>query len=162
MPDWAHCPASSRKPEVVGPESADCVFLTCFDSDFGFLVTLLRYSEIRLHPACTLDQADFLLTVTGAQVLLCDAVFLDGAWTDCVEMLTHFHPQVCLLLVAEEVDAPSVSDAVNRGVWAVYYKPLRSWQLLSLIRKASAAALNRAQEPPSNTGAHSRSMEKRT
>ena len=27
----------------------DCVFLTCFQSDFSFLASVLYYSRIRLH-----------------------------------------------------------------------------------------------------------------
>jgi DNA-binding NtrC family response regulator len=130
-------------PESIDPESHDYVFLTCFSTEFGFLSDLLHYSGMRLHRADTLEQADFLLTVTGATVLLCDAVFLDGSWRDCMEMLARCHPRVSMLIVADEVDVSFVRDAVNRGACAVSVRPLRVYELRSLILTARNASADR-------------------
>jgi DNA-binding NtrC family response regulator len=143
MPDLDRAAATRPQPASADPESDDCVFLTCFNYEFNFLSTLLCHSGVRLRRAGTLEQADFLLTVTGATVVLCDAVFLDGSWSDCAEMLAHFHPQVSLLVLADEVDGPFVRDAVDRGACAVSWKPLCFQELRGLIRVAREASVDR-------------------
>lgn len=119
----------------------DCVFLTCFAFEFEFVATLLRYSGIKLHRAETLDEADFLLTVTGARVLLCDVLFGDGDWSDCVEMLRHVHTGVTLILVAAEVDRARLDAGALKRVRSVFWKPLRVRELRDLIGEVRRAAL---------------------
>lgn len=152
MPELVRCSASRPPSTSADPESADCVFLTCFEFEFGFLSTLLRHSGVRLHLAGMLEQADFLLTVTGATVLLCDAVFLDGAWTDCVEMLAHFHPRVSLLVIAEKVDEQFVSDASARGACAVCWRPLGYSAMCYSIRSAREASTKRIRSQEDSAG----------
>jgi len=118
----------------------DCVFLTCFAFEFEFVATLLRYSGVKLHRAETLDDADFLLTVTGARVLVCDVAFLDGYWADCVEMLRHVHTGVSLILVAAEVDRPLLDIAPLTRARSVFWKPLRVRELRELIGEVRRAA----------------------
>jgi DNA-binding NtrC family response regulator len=132
-------PDLSREPETI-----DCVFVTCFTAEFSFLATLLRHSRVRLRRAETLEQADFLLMVTEGTVLLCDAVFLDGSWSDCAEMLARCHPRVSLLVLADEADGAFVRDAVGRGACAVSWKPLRYPELRGMIEAACEAAAHRA------------------
>jgi hypothetical protein len=141
--DSARCVTPITASTSADPDSVDCVFLTCFDFEFGLLSTMLRYSGLQLHLAGTLEQADFLLTVTGATVLLCDAVFLDGAWTDCAKMLADVHPQVSLLVVADRADGRFVSDAPARGACAVCWKPLGCSAAGGLIRAARETSLKR-------------------
>jgi len=145
MPELDQPEPKSPPPSSADPESDDCVFLTCFTLDFNFLSTLLRYSGLRLRRAQTLEQADFLLTVTGATVLLCDAMFLDGSWRDCAKMLADLHPQVSLLILANEVDVPVVQEALDQGAYGVSWKPLRLQQMHALIfsaRESSADRMN--------------------
>src|ERR1039458_1115216 len=80
----------------------ECVFLTCFRSDFSFLASVLYYSSIRMHRADTLDEADFLLTVTSSTVLLSDTRFLDGSWREALRMVSEVHPHVAALVVADD------------------------------------------------------------
>lgn len=122
----------------------DCVCLTCFESSFLFFASLLRSTRIRLHRAETLSEAGFLLTVTGATVLLTDIVFLDGSWRDAVELLAGFHPRVEPVVIAEPIDAPFVSDALERGACAVIWKPFDFTCLRRLIQAADEASANRA------------------
>ena len=143
MPIPDRAAATRQQLASADPESDDCIFLTCFNCEFNFLSTLLRHSGLRLRCAGTLEQADFLLTVTGATVVLCDAVFLDGCWSDCAEMLAHFHPHVSLLVLADELDEPFVRGAVDRGACAVSWKPLCFQELRGLIRVAREASVNR-------------------
>jgi DNA-binding NtrC family response regulator len=117
----------------------DCVFLTCFDFDFHFLANVLLGSGIRMHLAETLEQADFLLTVTGGTVLLTDASFLDGSWDDAIDMLAHFHPLVASLVTADQVDRQFVSEAPNRGACGVLWKPLEWSRVCQFIRAAHEA-----------------------
>ena len=143
MADPAGGAASQPRPTCADPNSTDCVFLTCFESEFAFLATLLRHAGVRLHLAGTLEQADFLLTVTGATVLLCDTVFLDGTWIGCLEMLAHFHRQVSLLVVAEKVDEAFLAGALDHGVHAIVWKPLGYCELRRFIRAARNTSVNR-------------------
>ena len=122
----------------------DCVVLTCFDSEFGFWAPVFRPCGIRMHRAQTLEKADFLLTVTEATVLLTDLVFLDGSWADAVAMLTTFHPIVASLVMAEAVDQPFVSDAINGRAFGVLWKPVQLGELDRSIRSASEACEERA------------------
>jgi len=121
-----------------------CVFITCFRHDIEFFQRLLSYSEIRLHRAETLDEADFLLTVTGSKVLISDTVFLDGSWVDALEMLSCVHPRSSFVVTADPVDREFVGDAVDRGACAVLWKPLDFTQLMRLIRTVHEAALERS------------------
>ena len=134
---------TQRKTECsmdLGRLGIQCVFVTCFTYDFAFYGTLLRYSDIQLHRAETIDQADFLLTATGGTVLLSDVVFLDGSWDDAVDMLIHVHPFVASIVVASEVDRQFVSQAPNRGVCGILWKPFQLGQLTRLIRAADESA----------------------
>jgi FixJ family two-component response regulator len=126
--EWVE-PASAKRSGI------DCVFLTCFDSDFHFHANVLLGS-IRMHRAETLEQADFLLTVTGGTVLLTDVSFLDGFWDEAADMLAQFHPLVAFLVIADEVDRQFVSEAPNRGACGVLWKPVDFVQVGRSIRTA--------------------------
>jgi DNA-binding NtrC family response regulator len=133
---------------LFGGGSLHCVFLTCFEWDFLFFSTMLRYSGVRLYRAETLDEADFLLTVTESTVLLCDVAFLDGCWLQAVQMLSHVHPKVPCLLVADLADQPFVSDATNRGAFGVIWRPLQVSSLRRLIEGADRVARERGAHSP--------------
>lgn len=127
--------------------SIHCVFLTCFDAEFGVYATLLRSSTIRMHCADTLEQADFLLTVTGAGVLLSDTTFLDGSWEEAAEMLANLHPGVRLVAVVDAVDGISPAHARARGAYDLLVKPLRVGVVRRTILNAHAAAVAYAIAP---------------
>lgn len=129
--------------ERLVPCRLHCVFITCFSHDIEFFQRMLSYSEIRIHRAETLDEADFLLTVTGSKVLISDPVFLDGSWVDALEMLSYVHPRSSFVVAADSVDLRFVDDAVDRGACAVLWKPLDLTQLMRLIRTVHEAALER-------------------
>jgi hypothetical protein len=95
--------------------SIQCVFLTCFENDYRVVGTILAYGGIRIHRAETLDQADFILTVTGGTVVLTDSVFLDGTWEDTLEMCAHLHPTVSALVISHPEDRDFVEGATDRG-----------------------------------------------
>ena len=120
-----------------------CVFITCFSHDVEFLQRLLLYSEIRLHRAETLDEADFLLTVTGSKVLISDTVFLDGSWEDALDMLLRVHPRSSFLVAADPIDLEFVGDAIDRGACAILWKPLDLAELMRLVRTVHEAAMER-------------------
>jgi len=108
-----------------------CVVVSCFREDFEFLRRLLGFSEIRFHRAETIDEADFLLTVTGATVLISDIVFLDGCWEDALDMVLSVHPRASFVLAAEPVDYAAAGEAMRRGACAVLKKP---WDFMEMIR----------------------------
>src|SRR5215475_6747606 len=124
-------------------QTIDCVYLTCFRPDFRFLATVLQYSRIRLHRAESLDEADFLLTATGATVFLSDVTFPDGSWRDAVNMLREVHPLVAALIVADPIDWPHLSDAYTRGVCDVIWRPVDLTQAGKRIRVADQATRER-------------------
>jgi DNA-binding NtrC family response regulator len=132
-PKWEAPPGATKS-------GVDCVFLTCFDSDFHFLANVLLGSSIRMHRAQTLEQADFLLTATDGTVLLSDASFLDGFWDDAADMLAQFHPLVAFLVIADQVDRQFVAEAPNRGACGVLWKPLEWSRVCRFIRAAHEAA----------------------
>jgi DNA-binding NarL/FixJ family response regulator len=132
------------------PESAecrrggiDCVFLTCFASEFSFLALVLQYSYIRLHRAETLEQANFLLLVTGATALLTDVTFLDGTWCDALRMSSENYPRVPTLVVADPADHPFLTDVYARGACGVLWKPVDMLDAIEMIRTIHQAALDR-------------------
>ena len=139
----AAAPREWVEPRRATKSGIDCVFLTCFDSDFHFLANVLLGSEIRMHRAETLEQADFLLTVTGGTVLLTDVSFLDGFWDEAADMLAQFHPLVAFLVIADEVDRQFVSEAPNRGACGVLWKPLEWSRVCRSIRAAHEATEER-------------------
>ncbi len=122
----------------------ECVYLTCFCSEFAFLATVLQYSGIRMLHADSLDEADFLLTVTGAGTFLCDVTFADGTWRDALYMAAQTHRHTASLIVAEPVDKPFLSDAFTRGACAVLWKPFNFTQAIDRIRTLDQAAQDRA------------------
>jgi DNA-binding NtrC family response regulator len=91
-----------------------------------------------------LAEADFLVTVTGATVVLMDIVFPDGSWVDALTMLARFHPFVAPLIMADPIDVPFVSEALNFGVFQILWKPVALDKLLHCIRLASEASGERA------------------
>jgi DNA-binding NtrC family response regulator len=120
----------------------DCVFLTCFNSEFQVFAVLLGHSGVRMHCADTLEQADFLLSVTGAKVLLSDAVFLDGTWYEAAQMLADVHSSVTLVVVLDEVEEAFWGEALHRGGCDIAPKPLRLSKLHQAIRNAHNTAMS--------------------
>ena len=122
----------------------ECVFLTCFNSDFQVFAVLLRRSGIYLHCAETLERADFLMTATGATVLLTEPQFADGTWQEAAKMLASFHPRAALLIVAGEEDGELRTRALDRGAYGVLPKPLQ----MSALRDAVQGAHRMSQSRP--------------
>ena len=137
---------AERRDQKPGDNRIECVFLTCFRSDFSFLATVLYYSRIRMHRAETLDEADFLLTVTSSTVLLSDMTFLDGSWREALHMVSEVHPHVAALVVADAVERPFLldSDVYALGACGILWKPLWMDRVIDLIQTASESAESRA------------------
>ena len=131
-------------PEPGRRERIDCVFLTCFRSDYSFLASVLQYSGVRMHQAETLEQADFLLTANSGTVLLSDLTFPDGTWRDALAMLAEVHPLTPGLVVAEPVDRQYLRDVYLRGAYGVLWKPIDFTEAIRTIRTADQAARDRA------------------
>jgi DNA-binding NtrC family response regulator len=136
--------ADGRQREAARRARIECLYLTCFQSDFFFLATVLQYSRIRLHRAETVEDADFLLTVSGCTVLLSDVVFLDGSWLDALQMVADLHPFVAALVVADPVDHPFLIDAYSRGACGVIWKPIDVSEAIHLIHAAHEASIDRS------------------
>ena len=134
----------SRKPAFPSGDTIQCVFLTCFRSEFSVLAIVLQYSRIRLHRADTLEEADFLLSATAGTVLVSDILFLDGSWRDALSMAGEVHPSVASLIAADPVDSPFLADAYSRGACGALWKPVGFSEAIHLIRSADQASRDRA------------------
>jgi len=137
-------PLVSRLREVTDAKQIECVYLTCFRSEFSALAIVVQYSGIRMHRAETLEEADFLLTVTGSTVLLSDITFLDGTWEDALLMARQVHPLAAGLIVAEPADWPSLANAYDRGACAAVEKPVDYLRTIHLIGTLHEAVRDRA------------------
>jgi len=133
----------------------NCVYLTCFAEAAEVWAVLLRSSGIRIHFADTLEKVEFLLIVTNATVLLSDALFLDGAWSDAASMVEHIFPGVQLVLVLDGNDYRARQDASENYAGDFIYKPLRITALHHGIEAGHKLAMERhsaAANVPSVTG----------
>jgi len=117
----------------------DCVVLSSFSSEFTFLRNVYA-PAIRMHHAESVDQADFLLTVTESTVLLSDAAFAGGSWRDALGLLNAHHPVVAMLVIADAVDQPYLGDLFSRGACGVIWKPFEFETTRKLIRAAHEAS----------------------
>jgi DNA-binding NtrC family response regulator len=121
----------------------DCVVLSSFRSEFTFLQNVYRLTGIRMRHAESLDEADFLLTVTESTVLLADIVFADGSWQSALSLLRERHPLVTMLVVADPVDSPFLRDLYDRGACGVIWKPFDFDAVRMLIRAVHEASKER-------------------
>jgi DNA-binding NtrC family response regulator len=121
----------------------DCVVLTSFRSEFTFLRNVFERSGIRMHHAESLDQADFLLTVTESTVLLSDVIFADGFWQAALSLLCDNHPLVTMLVIADPVDKPFLRDLFTRGGCGIVWKPFQFDEVRRLIRVVHEASKER-------------------
>ena len=121
----------------------DCVFLSCFDHNVQFFASMLGLTGIRLHRACTVEAADFLLLAAQATVLVVDTTFLDGSWEDALAMIGQVHPLVATLIYAEFVDRAFLVNARERGAFDVLWRPIALDRLRTSIRTAHEATVER-------------------
>ena len=130
--------ASRKRDDAMASRSGgvDCVFLSCFDHNARFFASMLGQGGIRLHLACTVEMADFLLLATRGTVLLSDTTFLDGSWEDALAMTRTVHPLVATVICADLVDSEFVAMAQERGAFEVLWRPVELEQLRSRIRAA--------------------------
>ena len=130
--------ASCKRDDAMASRSSgvDCVFLSCFDHNAQFFASMLGPGGIRLHRACTVEMADFLLLATRGTVLVSDTTFLDGSWEDALAMTRTVHPLVATVICADLVDSEFVAMAQERGAFEVLWRPVELEQLRSRIRAA--------------------------
>lgn len=121
----------------------DCVFLSCFDHNIQFFASMLGLAGIRLHRACTVEAADFLLLAAQATVLVLDTTFLDGSWEEALAMIGQVHPLVATLICADFVDRAFLVNARERGAFDVLWRPIELERLRSSIRTAHEATIER-------------------
>jgi hypothetical protein len=90
----------------------------------------------------TVEEADFLLTVTEATVLLSDTLVLDGCW-DSLRMCASFHPSVTTFLIANPAQRDYLSQASELGAAGIQWRPLDISYSRKLIQLAHEAAVLR-------------------
>ena len=130
-----------------GRDGIDCVFLTCFESELEVYTTLLRPSGIRIHTADTLERAEFLLIVTGATVVLSDALFLDGTWEEAANLVERLHPYLGLVVALPAEAGVARAEVSRAGLRVVIEKPFGMGTLRAAIQAAHNSALKRVGMP---------------
>ena len=137
--------ASKESEDAMASRSngVDCVFLSCFDQNFRFFASMLGLAGIRLHRACTVEAADFLLLAAQATVLVLDTTFLDGSWEDALAMIGQVHPLVTPLICADFVDRAFLANARERGAFDILWRPIELERLRSSIRTAHEVSVER-------------------
>jgi DNA-binding NtrC family response regulator len=121
----------------------NCVVLSSFQSEFTFLQNVFRLTGIRMHHAESLDEADFLLTVTESTVLLVDTVFADGSWQSALSLIRDRFPLVTMVVIADPVDRPFLRDLYGRGACGIIWKPFDFDEARKLIRAVHGASKER-------------------
>jgi DNA-binding NtrC family response regulator len=104
---------------------------------------MLGQAGIRVHRACTVERADFLLIATQATVLVLDTTFLDGSWVEALAMTAHVHPLVAPLICADRIDREFVANARERGAFDILWRPIELERLRSSIWTAHEVTLER-------------------
>jgi DNA-binding NtrC family response regulator len=137
--------ASSNDEDVDASAShgVDCVFLSCFDNNALFFTSMLGQGGIRLHHACTLEMADFLLLATRATVLVMDTTFLDGSWEDALSMTRRLHPLVASLICVDPIDGELIASAQELGGLGALRMPIELERLRSTIWNAHTVTVER-------------------
>lgn len=92
---------------------------------------MLGQGGIRLHHACTLEMADFLLLATRATVLVMDTTFLDGSWEDALSMTRRLHPLVASLICVDPIDGELIASAQELGGLGALRMPIELERLRS-------------------------------
>lgn len=121
----------------------NCVYLTSFGAESTSLTTICRYSGIRLIRATDLGDADFLLTVTGATVFLCDVIFADGDWRDALAMAAARHASAAALIVADPVDRPFLAGAHTLWSCGIVWRPFDFIKAIDAVQIANQASRDR-------------------
>jgi DNA-binding NtrC family response regulator len=132
----------TRRKEPIDPY-INCVVLSSFRCEFTHMHTVFRLAGIHMHHAESLDDADFLLTVTESTVLLADIVFADGSWESALSLLHNRYPLVTMLVIADPVDRPFLRDLYGRGACGVIWKPFDFGAARMLIRAVHEASKER-------------------
>jgi hypothetical protein len=114
----------------------ECVFLTSSHADVAAVARLVSASGIRIHHARTLEQADFMLLVSGAKVLLADA---GAAWSEAQDMLARVHPGTELVLAVADW-----SESWADAAYEVVQKPFGAEELKRTLTNAHAVARARS------------------
>ena len=120
----------------------DCVVLSSSRSEFTFLRNVFG-PTIRMHHAESVDQTDFLLTVTESTVLLSDTVFASGSWHTALSLLSDHHRAVTMIVIADPADQPSLGDLYSRSACGVLWKPFQYEAVRRLVRAAHEASWER-------------------
>ena len=118
----------------------DVVLLTAFDDEFTFLKNVLGFAGLRVHRAGSIEQADFLLLVTEAAVLLSDVAMVDCSWHCALRMVRERHPLVSPIVIADPIDYPFLHDAFALGACGVLWKPIEfnlASRMIWIAREAS-------------------------
>ena len=122
---------------------ADIVLLTAFDDEFTFLKNVLGFAGLRVHRARSIEQADFLLLVTEAKVLLSDVAMVDCSWRCAMRLVRERYPLVSPIVIADPIDYPFLHDAFALGACGVLWKPIELRLASRMIWVAREASVER-------------------
>jgi len=121
--------------------TTNVVFLTPFSPDAETVSRELACTSMRVHHATSLAQAENLLELTQAHVLVAETIFAGGNWEDAVELLSERHPNVALVVTAAHADERLWAEAINRGAYDLIPKPFYGPELCRILESANSYAI---------------------
>lgn len=118
----------------------DCIFLACSEREQKLVAEIVEPAGIRVHYAATLEEADHLMAVRNATVLLAEAGSGCDKWEAAMEMLNKHHPAAALVLVSGDADEGFWIDALEKGAYDLVLKPFVGSELRRILENANAHA----------------------
>jgi DNA-binding NtrC family response regulator len=126
-----------KEPE---PRRFSCVFLTTSAEDAARLNHQLSAARIRAYHAVDAREAEVLLAITSAKVLLIDIDRTFGPWLETLQKLNESHPNVPKVVLTAR--GPSIwSPIVSSLAFDVVARPARLGDLFGALECAHSLAV---------------------
>ncbi len=117
-----------------------CIFLAGSQGEWQFVAGLMKPAGIRVHYAASVEEADRLMTLRDAAVLLADVEAPGCGWEDAMNMLNREHPTAALVLASREADEGFWIDVLDKGAYDLIRKPFVASELRRILENANAHA----------------------
>jgi|SRR5579862_1464183 len=121
------------------PSRFSCVFLSTSAQDSGRLHHFLSAAGIRCYHASDTAEADVLLAITGAKILLVDIDRTSAPWPETLRIVEDAHPGVPKIVLTGR-DERTWSLILGRFALDVIPKPAHLGDLIGALEYANSAA----------------------
>lgn len=113
-----------------------CVYLTHSIAQAVHLQRIVKGVAIRVHRAATLAEAQILLQITGARVMLVDLHFWGRNLRRLFDSFHSTSPQSAVVIVAPEVDAGQWEEVLREGGFDMVLYPFSREELAVVMHDA--------------------------